>query len=393
MIALLKLGSLAIAVLMVMGLGLGGGHVSAESLPGDPLYGLKLAAEQVRLALAADAGDRADLSLAAAEARMRETTQLLQQNRLVDEETVARTRQQLEATLQAALRLNDSEAAGSLQRLAVSVQQHQRTMTAAAGEAPEPPLRQLLREMERVRLEAHAGAQDPEGLRIRLRQGTPPTPPEQPEAGQPPAQEMPGAHPPQDPGPEDQPMPVRVGPRLPERPGQDQEPQPGEGPQRTRELRGTQEHRDPDLYPPFGPAELPGAGGSGDPEGQGQTEQNSRGGSGQDSDGAKNGDDNDRQGAPESPGGGSDGESQNNGQGSQPDDTGEGQPPDMGNGEGGDQGPGHDGGNAGEDESPEDSDRGGEDDGGNGGGDPPTDAGSGSGDSNGGNGSDSGNGK
>ena len=272
MIALLKLGTLAIAALMVMGLGLGGGHVSAESLPGDPLYGLKLAAEQVRLALAADAGDRADLSLAAAEARMSETTQLLQQNRLVDEETVARTRQQLEATLQAALRLNDSEAAGSLQRLAVSVQQHKRTMTAAVGEAPEAPLQQLLREMERVRLEADAGAQDPEGLRIRLRQGTPPIPPEQPEAGQPPGQEMPGAHPPQDPGPEDQPMPVRVGPRPPERPSQDQEPQPGEEPQRTREQRGTREHRDPDLYPPFGPAEPPGAGGSENPEGQGQPE-------------------------------------------------------------------------------------------------------------------------
>lgn len=194
MIALLKLGTLAIAALLVMGLGLGGGHVAADSLPGDPPYGLKLAAEQVRLALAADAGDRADLSLAAAEARMRETTQLLQQNRLVDDDTVARTRQQLEATLQAALCLNDSEAAGSLQRLAVSVRQHQRTLTAAAGEAPEPPVRQLLREMERVRLEAHAGAQDPEGLRIPLRQGTPPTPPEHPEAGQPPGQHGTSAH-------------------------------------------------------------------------------------------------------------------------------------------------------------------------------------------------------
>jgi hypothetical protein len=61
---------------LVVAVGLGASAASADSLPNDLLYAVKLASEDARLALAAGAGDRAAVELSIAEHRLAEAEQL-----------------------------------------------------------------------------------------------------------------------------------------------------------------------------------------------------------------------------------------------------------------------------------------------------------------------------
>ncbi|HEV2012088.1 MAG TPA: DUF5667 domain-containing protein [Candidatus Limnocylindria bacterium] len=70
-------------VVMVLVAGLLGGATvaSADSLPDEPLYGLKLAGEQLRLAIAVSAEDRASVELSIAEHRLGEAERLAENGR------------------------------------------------------------------------------------------------------------------------------------------------------------------------------------------------------------------------------------------------------------------------------------------------------------------------
>lgn len=67
---------LAACAMLVLGLVAGATVASADSLPSDPLYPVKLATEQVRLALAQSAQDRAAVQLSMAEHRLVEAERL-----------------------------------------------------------------------------------------------------------------------------------------------------------------------------------------------------------------------------------------------------------------------------------------------------------------------------
>ncbi len=67
---------LAVGAMIVLGLVAGATVASADSLPTDPLYPVKLATEQVRLALAQSAQDRAAVQLSMAEHRLVEAERL-----------------------------------------------------------------------------------------------------------------------------------------------------------------------------------------------------------------------------------------------------------------------------------------------------------------------------
>jgi hypothetical protein len=219
MTGVMKLGTALITLILVSGLVFGAGQVMADSLPGEPLYSLKLAVEAARLAWTTGPEAQADLSLAHAEERMDEVEELLQQQRAVDSATAERVQQQLQAALESAAREQNRMAAENLERLALAIQQRQQTMEKLAGESPQEPVRQILRVMERVREEAHAGAGDPDGLRQRLRYGTPPVPTALPS-------HTPGQGEPQRTG-----QPGPQGPHATEAPGGG----PGPGPQPTME--------------------------------------------------------------------------------------------------------------------------------------------------------------
>jgi len=167
-----------IAILFVVVLG--ARQAVAASLPGQPLYGVKLATERIQLALTVQPESRAALQQALAKERLDEIVALMERKQEIDSSVSARAIRQLGQALAASAQLQDSAAVQALQQLAEAIQQQERVMLGAAGESPEPPVRELLREMERVRQEAHAGQGDPAGLRHRLQQGAPAVPTGQP---------------------------------------------------------------------------------------------------------------------------------------------------------------------------------------------------------------------
>jgi hypothetical protein len=183
MTGVMKLGVALVAVMLVAGLVFGTGQVMADSLPGEPLYGLKLAAEETRLALTTAPQSRADLGLVLAEERMNEVEALLEQQRPVDNATAARVQQQLEVALESAVQEQNAAAAGTLQQLALAIEQRQQKMEELATGSSQPQVRQILRAMNQVREEAHAGVGDPEGLRQRLRRSLPTVPAVEPGSG------------------------------------------------------------------------------------------------------------------------------------------------------------------------------------------------------------------
>jgi hypothetical protein len=178
----LRLVTALAAIALVFGAVLGVGRTAAASLPGQPLYGAKLAVERIRAALTFQPASRSALTQALAEERLGEILALLEERQEVSTSVSNRAMQQLREALAAAARLEDSAAPLALQKLAEAIRLRERAMLEATGESPEPPVQELLRDMERVRQEAHLGEGDPNGLRQRLRHGTPAEPTGQPGA-------------------------------------------------------------------------------------------------------------------------------------------------------------------------------------------------------------------
>ena len=176
----MKLATALAVIAILFGAVAGTTQAAAGSLPGQPLYGVKLATEQVRLAFAGRPANRADVQQSLAEERLDEIVALLERKQAVGQSVSARATRQMEQALEASTQLEDVAATQALQRLAEAVRQREQAMLGAAGESPEPPVRELLRQMERVRQEAHLGQGDPSGLRHRLRQGAPTGPASQP---------------------------------------------------------------------------------------------------------------------------------------------------------------------------------------------------------------------
>lgn len=256
------------ALVLVTGLVMGTGQVSASSLPGEPLYGLKLAIEEVRLALTTEPLARARLQLAYAERRTDEIAALAAQGQTVDDATLERARLQLQAALDSARQVQGAEGVLALERLEVALQLRQRTMLAAAEELTEGAqklVQQLVRIMERVREEAHSGQGEPEGPQERMRHGTPaepeePQPPDAPGGSQP--SEEPGEGP--GPGPK-QTGEGAPGPKQTEEPGGASPPEepgsgPGPGPKPPEESGGPKATEEPreDNAPGPQPTDEPG---------------------------------------------------------------------------------------------------------------------------------------
>jgi hypothetical protein len=236
---------------LVFGLVFGIGQAAASSLPGEALYSLKLATEEVRLAVTTNPQAKADLSLVRAQKRLEEITTLLMQGQAVDSAVPQRLEQQLMTALRAALQASEPTQTLALQQLETMIQRQQQTMAAVMarlGPREQALAHQLLRVLERVRQEVLTGQGGPNGTRNRLHQGTPlgppvlpnpsrtPHPQTTPKYGEPRPTEQPGRGPgpaptrePAGPMPTEQPG-HSPGPRPTEAPGHSPGPQPTEGP-------------------------------------------------------------------------------------------------------------------------------------------------------------------
>jgi hypothetical protein len=227
----MRLATALMAMVLVFGMVFGVGQAAADSLPGEPLYGLKLATEAVRLAQTKSPEAKAELNLDLAEKRLAEITSLLTQGEPVDESAPQRLEQQLMAALQAALQIEDPAKAQTLYRLETMIQQQQQTMTsvmARVGPQEQVSVQQLLRVMEQVREQVHAGQGEPKG--------TPLEPSAQPNPSSTPRPEATPRHreprPMEQPGRDFEPEPTRepVGPMPTDPPGSKPGPQPSDQP-------------------------------------------------------------------------------------------------------------------------------------------------------------------
>jgi hypothetical protein len=153
---------------VVMGATAAGGGValaSADSLPGDALYPVKLIVEDARLALTADPAAQAELTLAFVAERCQEMQQLAAQGESVPEDVLARTARQTEQVMAQIAQAQPEDVPGLLARVVERTRTQQQVLEqvrAAAPEEAQPALRRALEVTARAYETANAGRQDPE---------------------------------------------------------------------------------------------------------------------------------------------------------------------------------------------------------------------------------------
>lgn len=229
----MRLAGALVAMVLVLGLIFGAGYAAADSLPGEPLYALKLATEAARMQWTVEPEARVDLTLTLVAERLDEITRLVEQRRGVDEAITNRATEQLAQAFLAVQQMEGQAALLASQRLENTLQGREQAMRHAASTLPQAeqaPVLELLREMNRVRQELHTGQVEPSQEQPNLRPETPPGLPAGPEAtGQP------------SPGAQREAKPLE--------PAQSREPDQGPGPQRDDRPAGSAPNRDLGPWP------------------------------------------------------------------------------------------------------------------------------------------------
>jgi AraC-like DNA-binding protein len=184
----LILATRLVAVLLAVIAGsavLGGGAVWAAegSLPGDLLYPVKLAAEDVRLALTSAPADQVDLALRFVERRAEEVRTLAEAGRQVPDETTARMVRHIERALTQAAWASDEEMTSLLTRIAERTRAQAQALEQVQATAPQqarPGLARAVIVCQRGAEAAEDGLNDPQAFRRRYRhqQGASPEPAE-----------------------------------------------------------------------------------------------------------------------------------------------------------------------------------------------------------------------
>ena len=130
--------SVALSVMMILALVFGGsaGVVAEarESLPGSPLYGLKVRVERWDIEQVATKEELANRALEQAQERVKEATQLSGEGKTVPDDVALRFREQLSIALQAGGSLEESHRLQFQPRLREALQQQLRTMTQLAAQ-------------------------------------------------------------------------------------------------------------------------------------------------------------------------------------------------------------------------------------------------------------------
>lgn len=250
---MLRLAGAFLAVVLVLGTFLGVGQAAAGSLPGEPLYALKTTVEEIRVAWTTNPEAQAGLSSSLVAERLDEIIRLVEQGQSVEEPTINRVKEQLARALQATQQVEAQAALQSSQQLESTLRVQAQAMQRALDAQPrveQRAVRDLLREIERVRQELHSGQGEPNGDQQRLRMETPA---DLPDAPDPTGQPGPGPRPEGTPnrpepspdtgsgaGPWPDERPTR--PPQPEGTGMDRQPTPGPG---SQPPAGPQQGEDP----------------------------------------------------------------------------------------------------------------------------------------------------
>lgn len=166
----------AVILLTVLGTLGGAAAMAQSSLPGSPVYGLKLVIEDARLSLTADPSQRVILNLAFTAERTREIQRVAVTDRTISPKVQQRLNANLDAALQSADAASDDVAPRLLEQIRMTVQVQERSLAQAQLHAPEGaqmPLQLAQQAMARARVQAEQALSDPSRLRYRHRLGTP----------------------------------------------------------------------------------------------------------------------------------------------------------------------------------------------------------------------------
>ena len=174
-----------VALLFGLTFGSMGGAVALadESLPGSPLYSVKLASEEITMNLTADPADRAALYLAQAQERAQEMVRVTQAGGVPDEITMTRLQTRLNQSLRLASHLSDQDLSDWLVQAQQMTQAQEQALIQAQVRATGPaqePLRQASTLLKQAREGIEAGLQDPKSFRRRYTAGHQPEAASQP---------------------------------------------------------------------------------------------------------------------------------------------------------------------------------------------------------------------
>jgi hypothetical protein len=162
----LRLAGAFLAVVLVLGAILGVGQAAADSLPGEPLYALKLTAETIRVNWTTNPEARADLSSDLVAERLAEITRLIEQGQPVAQPTVSRAKEQLALALQDTQQAEAQAALQSSQKLETTLRMGEQAMRRALdaqAQIEQRAVQELLRGIERIRRELYSGQGEPQG--------------------------------------------------------------------------------------------------------------------------------------------------------------------------------------------------------------------------------------
>lgn len=146
-----------------------------NSLPNEPLYGAKLAMEQVQLNMASGPAEIAGQHLVMAQNRVQEISRLVQKGTPPDAATMIRLEKHLNTALQFAAHLeNDNAMLGVLIQARLMVQEQLQAMNRIQlkdGDSLQEQLRLTLRILNQFQSQVDAGLQDTQAFRWQYRNG------------------------------------------------------------------------------------------------------------------------------------------------------------------------------------------------------------------------------
>lgn len=176
---------LALIISSTLVLGGGGAAVfaSQDSLPDEPLYGVKTWSEELRLELTASPQQKMEMAMNFADRRLMEMAQTKQAGAAVHPETEERLEYQLRYALQVAAGLSDEEILPVLTQLRTRLEQQTRQMQMLQDEHPNDPILERARQQLQEQVRAvELGLENPLMLReqLRSRSGQVETPDEEP---------------------------------------------------------------------------------------------------------------------------------------------------------------------------------------------------------------------
>lgn len=163
-----NLAAVALTLLALFyGGSVGAAFAAQDALPGEMLYPVKIASEDLRLGLARDPQTEIDLLLKFAAARVSEMNQLAARGMVPPTETAARLESQVHQALQLAAGLESDEMQEALQTIRAQLEAQEQNISQVGGETGQA-LQQIRRMLQEQIDVIDEGLADPEQFRNRV---------------------------------------------------------------------------------------------------------------------------------------------------------------------------------------------------------------------------------